>query len=266
MLFAVRAAAKGVHELMGACDVGLVRQLRGLEGLVECCSQLLGFGDDAVQLGRAALDLHEPRVQRRVCDADERCAVAHPVDAGVQQPQEVVGVLRTVGRDLARGGGDVGAQGVEAAPGLACQGPVVGPKLGGLGAHLAQHGGVALIIDYGGWRSLGDTFQAVRHHEATDPFAAPGEADLTAHVDFEALTRAAHPAAVSQLIPQGVLLEQLGITGRAQQLAQNLTGATLETHIAAHRRLTHPQEMGTLFKAIALYQPGTPPPPGFDAP
>ncbi len=135
-----------------------------------------------------------------------------------------------------------------------------------LGARIASEGGIALIVDYGGWRSLGDTLQALRQHAPVDPLDGPGTADLTAHVDFEALARAARPALTSAMIPQGVLLERLGITTRAQALAQGLGGAALESHIAAHRRLTHPDEMGTLFKAIALHQPGTPPPPGFDAP
>ncbi len=135
-----------------------------------------------------------------------------------------------------------------------------------LGARIAQHGGAALIIDYGNARFLGDTFQALRQHETVDPLAAPGEADLTAHVDFEALARAAQPAVATEMTPQGVFLERLGITARAQTLARNLGGDALQSHIAAHRRLTHADEMGTLFKAIALYQPGSPPPPGFDAP
>ena len=132
-----------------------------------------------------------------------------------------------------------------------------------IGARISSHDGMALIIDYGDWRTLGDTFQAVRDHETVDPFASPGEADLTCHVDFEAITIAAATAQTSRLTPQGVFLERLGITARAQSLAQNLTGPALTTHIAAHRRLTHPQEMGTLFKAFALTQKGSPVPPGF---
>ena len=133
-----------------------------------------------------------------------------------------------------------------------------------IGARIARFGGVALFIDYGGWRSFGDTFQAVRDHKSAGLLDAPGEADLTAHVDFEALAKAATPAAASAMIPQGVLLERLGITARANALAAKLSGEALRSHIAAHRRLTHGDEMGTLFKAIALYQPGTPVPPGFD--
>lgn len=132
-----------------------------------------------------------------------------------------------------------------------------------LGERIKRHGGTALIIDYGDWRSLGDTFQALQNHQTTGPLAAPGEADLTAHVDFEALAHAA-PCAHSRLTAQGVFLERLGIARRAQALAKNLHGAALENHIAAFRRLTHPEEMGNLFKVIALYPQGGSPPPGLE--
>ena len=132
-----------------------------------------------------------------------------------------------------------------------------------IAARIATHGGAALIADYGDWRSLGDTFQALRDHKPEDPLANPGRADLTAHVDFEALAHAAAGVSVSPMIPQGVVLERLGLTPRAQRLANSLTGDALQSHIAAHRRLTHPAEMGTLFKMIAFHHPGSPPPPGF---
>ena len=132
-----------------------------------------------------------------------------------------------------------------------------------VGSRIRARGGVALIIDYGDWRALGDTLQAVQNHQPADPLINPGQADLTAHVDFEALTLAT-PCTFTRLTPQGVFLERLGITDRARALAENLTGAALENHIAAHRRLTHPQEMGTLFKVIAFYPDGGTPPPGLD--
>ena len=65
------------------------------------------------------------------------------------------------------------------------------------------------------------------------------------------------------MVPQGVFLEHLGITERAKHLAQNLEGAALATHIAAHKRLTHPEEMGRLFKALAFYSKDMTPPIGF---
>jgi SAM-dependent MidA family methyltransferase len=134
-----------------------------------------------------------------------------------------------------------------------------------LGRRIARHGGAAVLVDYGGWRSRGDTLQAVRGHATTDPLEAPGESDLTAHVDFAAVAAAGRGAGaeVSALVPQGVLLERLGITARARQLAAGLSGEALRSHVAAHRRLTHPEEMGSLFQAIALHDGRLP--PGFDA-
>ncbi|MDR9393866.1 MAG: SAM-dependent methyltransferase [Roseovarius sp.] len=133
-----------------------------------------------------------------------------------------------------------------------------------IGARIAAQGGAALIVDYGDWRALGDTFQALHAHDRADPLAAPGRADLTAHVDFEALAKAAAPAAHSRLATQGVFLERLGITARAQSLARRLEGDALKAHVAAHRRLTHPDEMGTLFKVLGLFPEGHAPPPGLE--
>ncbi len=135
--------------------------------------------------------------------------------------------------------------------------------VGSLSTRINDHGGVAIIVDYGGWHSLGDTLQALRNHKMENPLANPGNADITAHVDFEALASAATDISTSQTTPQGVLLERLGITARARQLAENLQGDALDSHVAAHRRLTHGDEMGTLFKAIAFYPNGINPPPGF---
>lgn len=135
---------------------------------------------------------------------------------------------------------------------------------GEIGRRVAAHGGAALIIDYGEIESHGATFQAVQGHGYADPLADPGQADLTAHVAFGPIARAAGPARASALTPQGVFLERLGITARAHTLARRLEGATLASHIAAHRRLTHPEEMGTLFKVLALTPADAPHPPAFD--
>lgn len=133
----------------------------------------------------------------------------------------------------------------------------------GVGARIATHGGAALIVDYGEAESIGDTFQAVAGHTPVDPLSAPGAADLTAHVAFGPIARAARPAKATSLVPQGVFLERLGITDRARALARTLEGDALEAHVAAHRRLTHPDEMGNLFKVLALSPDTAPPPPGF---
>ncbi|WP_439156285.1 class I SAM-dependent methyltransferase [Yoonia sp.] len=133
-----------------------------------------------------------------------------------------------------------------------------------IGQRISARGGAALFIDYGDWQSLGDTLQALAGHTYADPLAAPGQADLTAHVDFAAIAAAATPASFTRLTPQGVFLERLGITPRAQALARTLTDEPLENHITAHRRLTHPAEMGDLFKVIGIYPATATPPPGLE--
>ncbi|TFL17726.1 class I SAM-dependent methyltransferase [Jannaschia formosa] len=138
------------------------------------------------------------------------------------------------------------------------------PALPGIVATVAdrlRHGGAALFVDYGHWLSQGDTLQALRAGKSVDPLDAPGTADLTAHVDFAALAAAAPRA--SAMTPQGVWLERLGITARANALAR---GPRAEEIAAAHRRLTHPGEMGDLFKVMALAAPGAPLPPGLEEP
>jgi SAM-dependent MidA family methyltransferase len=132
-----------------------------------------------------------------------------------------------------------------------------------LGAHIDAHGGAALLIDYGDWRSLGDTLQALKSHEYVPPLDWSGQADLTQHVDFEAIAKASQ-SAHTRLTPQGLFLGRLGIAQRAEKLAAALNGKTLESHIAAFHRLTHPDEMGTLFKVLGLYPQNGAPPPGLD--
>ena len=135
--------------------------------------------------------------------------------------------------------------------------------IGPLGQRIKDHGGAALIIDYGDWRSLGDTLQALKNHAPVDPLLHAGQADLTAHVDFEALANAC-PCAYSRVTPQGVFLERLGITQRAQTLAHNMEADTLKAHVSAHKRLTHPDEMGNLFKVMGLYPEQGRPPAGLE--
>jgi NADH dehydrogenase [ubiquinone] 1 alpha subcomplex assembly factor 7 len=138
--------------------------------------------------------------------------------------------------------------------------PMAAPIMAHIGGLIARHGGAGLVVDYGGWGTAGDTFQAMQAHAFVDPLAAPGAADLTAHVDFAALAQAS--ATAHAYTTQGALLTALGIQARSARLAGGLAGAALEAHLAATHRLTHPDEMGQLFKVLALYPHGTTPPPG----
>ncbi len=132
---------------------------------------------------------------------------------------------------------------------------------------LTAQGGTAIVIDYGHGRAgaTGDTLQAVAGHAHALPLDRPGEQDLTAHVDFAALAQAARGtgAQVSRLTSQGSWLETLGIGARAMALAARNPERTEEL-AAARRRLCDEQEMGTLFKVMALAAPGWPVPAGLE--
>jgi NADH dehydrogenase [ubiquinone] 1 alpha subcomplex assembly factor 7 len=138
---------------------------------------------------------------------------------------------------------------------------------GAIGRRVVHDGGAALIVDYGhDGSAFGDSLQAVRRHRKHDILAEPGAADLAAQVDFGALARAAREvgAAVYGPIPQNMLLERLGIRHRAAGLARNATPRQAEDLRTATERLLHLEQMGTLFKAIAIAAPTLPIPPGFD--
>jgi NADH dehydrogenase [ubiquinone] 1 alpha subcomplex assembly factor 7 len=135
-----------------------------------------------------------------------------------------------------------------------------------IGRRLATHGGAALIVDYGhGGPQNGATLQAVRGHGTHPILEAPGSADLTAHVDFATLARAAVEAGARAHGPvrQGQWLEALGIVARAETLRRGATPKQAAAIDADRHRLTDAAEMGTLFKALALSHPDLGVPAGF---
>jgi NADH dehydrogenase [ubiquinone] 1 alpha subcomplex assembly factor 7 len=130
-----------------------------------------------------------------------------------------------------------------------------------LSRRLGRDTGAALIIDYGYWGpAFGDTLQALKGHAYADPLAEPGEADLTTHVDFQALAQAAREenVLVHGLAIQGDFLEALGIGARAERLKQRATAAQAADIDSALARLTErgPKGMGELFKVLALTHDG----------
>ncbi|SIQ32450.1 SAM-dependent methyltransferase, MidA family [Paracoccus thiocyanatus] len=140
--------------------------------------------------------------------------------------------------------------------------PDARPVVAQVAGRIAAHGGCAIVIDYGGWDGQGDTFQALRRHLPEDPLAHPGQADLTAHVDFAPLAAAARAAGArpSRLVAQGCWLKRLGIETRAQRLARLGDAGAM----AALHRLTAPDEMGQLFKVLAFWARHAPVPAGFE--
>jgi len=129
-----------------------------------------------------------------------------------------------------------------------------------LATRVRDQDGAALIIDYGHLRSdAGDTFQAIARHSFTDPLKAPGQADVTAHVDFQALARAAEDvgARVHGPVTQGDFLKRVGIDTRAAALMQKATPEVATDISVALKRLTDTGRsgMGAMFKVLGISEP-----------
>ena len=130
---------------------------------------------------------------------------------------------------------------------------------------IAADGGAALFIDYGDDGATGDSLQAVYRHQPCGALTHPGDCDLTAHVDFAALARAAAEAGAATYgpVPQGRFLLALGIVARAAALARDATREQAAGIDAALARLTNADQMGTLFKVLASGPPRAAAPAGF---
>ena len=134
-----------------------------------------------------------------------------------------------------------------------------------IAGRLATQGGAELLIDYGySAPRLGSTLQAVRAHRKVDVFATPGEADLTAHVDFAALAAIVQARGVRWLgtVEQGRWLRALGIEARAAALAHHAPAQAEAVHDACGRLIGEGQ-MGALFKVMGLAAPDWPAGTGF---
>ncbi|MBI3440274.1 MAG: SAM-dependent methyltransferase [Proteobacteria bacterium] len=119
---------------------------------------------------------------------------------------------------------------------------------------IAQQGGAALIIDYGHTApAFGDTVQAVTHHQYSNPLEEPGEKDITAHIDFGTCKAVAEQSvAVAGPVTQGQFLITLGIEARAQMLCEKADNQQCRKIMTDLCRLVAPQEMGRMFKVMAL--------------
>ena len=135
-----------------------------------------------------------------------------------------------------------------------------------IAGHLRTNGGAALTIDYGyTGGETGDTLQSIRKHQYNDVLTWPGEADLTAHVDFAALIDAVgRQAAVFGPITQGEFLNKLGLSVRVESLKKcSDSQQIIEIEQAVHR-LTDSKQMGDLFKVMAITLPNSLQPCGFE--
>jgi len=132
-----------------------------------------------------------------------------------------------------------------------------------IGARLRQDGGWALIVDYGYARGThGASLQAVRGHRGASILERPGETDLSAHVDFSALAEATGMPTFGP-VGQGEFLQRLGIMQRAETLKARAGEAERRAIDAALARLIGPDQMGTLFRVLAVGDSRSAAPAGF---
>ena len=144
--------------------------------------------------------------------------------------------------------------------------PAASAIMAEIAQRLSNQGGVALIIDYGsGELRSGSTLQALKDHKKVDPLTHPGEADLTAHVDFEMLQEVAEKngAEVMGLQTQGEWLRQLHIDTRMEAL-QRQSPRMAETVKRQRDRLVEDDQMGVLFKVLGICGRRWPHGEGFD--
>jgi NADH dehydrogenase [ubiquinone] 1 alpha subcomplex assembly factor 7 len=144
--------------------------------------------------------------------------------------------------------------------------PAAAALAAALSERLVRAPGAALFVDYGYFPSRpGATLAALRRHQPVGVLECPGDADLSAHVDFAAFADAARSAgaAVWGPVPQGRFLQALGAEARLARLTASASPAQRALLDSGLRRLIDPGEMGNLFKVLALSSPGLPAPAGF---
>lgn len=136
-----------------------------------------------------------------------------------------------------------------------------------IGRRITSHMGAALIIDYGHVRSgVGDTLQAIAKHQFADVLARPGEADITSHVDFEAVAAVITAAGAKAYGPvtQGEFLTRMGLREREEMLRKRADARARIRLSKGAQRLVAGNQMGQLFKVLAVTHPDMPKPAPFN--
>lgn len=178
-----------------------------------------------------------------------------------QQPDKLCFTIKETGLRLVKGGAysDDGAV-VETCP-------AARQWIHHMAAHIEHYGGGAVVIDYGyTGGSRGNSLQAVKNHGFYPVLDTPGEADITAHVDFDMLSAMAHEAGLAAhgVISQGTFLKRLGAELRAEVLMRNATEAQRKDILQGVQRLLMPEQMGELFKVLAFTADAEVIPAGFE--
>lgn len=187
------------------------------------------------------------------------------IKAGTQFAERMVGLNQTGDLCFAAGAGSIDQSLLPEGHQVAPEGtifeisPARSALMEAIALRVAQQRGAALLIDYGHLQAgFGDTLQALRRHKPEDVLENPGDADLTSHVDFEALCRIAQNLSCrTGTMTQGDFLLNMGLLDRAGQLGRNRDKAFQQQLHIDVERLAGPDEMGQLFKVLCVTDPLT---------
>ena len=208
---------------------------------------------DCLPIRQWVRDKGQWRERMVIADPDRRDGLAFALGAPAPDPFASGGLVALDGGALAGGALPDGAL-IESRPGA--------EQLAQALADLAARAPIAtLFIDYGpGQSEVGDTLQAVRGHQKLGPLDAPGESDLTARVDFAAFKSMleARGLTVQGPVTQAELLARWGLAGLLEQVQAASPPDQAERHRRAAERLTGADQMGELFKALAIGAPHAP--------
>ncbi len=130
--------------------------------------------------------------------------------------------------------------------------------LGQISKNIHEHGGAALIIDYGYTESMHrnyiSTLQAVKDHKYSPIFQEIGNADISSHINFTTLYDIAnlYKAHTYGPITQGEFLRNMYVDLRKNILLLKANKKQRNDILTGYDRLISPKQMGKLFKAIAI--------------
>ncbi|KAM8705927.1 hypothetical protein ACLKA7_010255 [Drosophila subpalustris] len=125
-----------------------------------------------------------------------------------------------------------------------------------LAKRLEQHGGLALVMDYGHFGDKTDTFRGFKQHKLHEPLLEPGTADLTADVDFRHIKHVAETRGHVHCygpVQQGDFLERMQGSVRLEQLLAHALPENQDIIRSGYEMLTDAKQMGARFKFLAMF-------------
>jgi len=140
-------------------------------------------------------------------------------------------------------------------------------KISEIAKFINKNGGISMFIDYGYTNNYGNSLQAIKKHKFVNPLSFPGESDITSHVNFSHIIYLAKKYNLNHFgpVPQRDFFIRMGAKLRLQSLKNSLKKNNDKKNLENDlNRIIGKEEMGTLFKVIALSEKSKLIPEGFD--